>query len=279
MFLSNGATHHDVALMEVSNEPRVGIGGHVQVSSERGSRPGLNHLGFEMESEAALVDAYRRCREAGIEVHRTTDHKISRSVYLFDPDGNYVEFYADASDDWRATYDRFEGNLISEHWDPLASEPDPAERYDEDPDIEPPEDAIFMPRRLVHAVLVVSDLDRAHAFYAGVAGMRVVDDQRERGHIVLAGLKGGVDLALFAAAGDHAELGLHHLGFELSSKGSLDASVRRARETLGSEAVDELESRGRDAAVVRDPDGIACKFFSPEPSAERHEALESPFLL
>jgi catechol 2,3-dioxygenase len=279
VFLSNGATHHDVALMEISEQPRVGIGGHVQVSSERGRRPGLNHLGFEMESEAALVEAYRRCQAAGVEVHRTTDHKISRSVYLFDPDGNYVEFYADATDDWRETYERFEGNLISEHWDPLAADPETTPRYDDDPDIEPPGDAIFRPRRLVHAVLVVSDLDRLLTFYTEVAGMRLVDDRRDQGHVVLAGLEGGVDLALFAAAGDHAEVGLHHLGFELASKDALDASIERARAALGAEVVEELEPLGRDAAVMRDPDGIACKFFIPEPAAAGPRAVESPFLL
>ncbi|HET8758655.1 MAG TPA: VOC family protein [Solirubrobacteraceae bacterium] len=275
VFLSNGATHHDVALMEVSDKPRIGIGGHVQVSSERGSRPGLNHLGFEMESEADLVAAYRRCQEAGVELHRTTDHKISRSIYLFDPDGNYVEFYADATDDWRETYRRNEGSLISEHWDPLAQDPARSPRYQEDPDIEAPEDAVFRPRRLVHAVLVVSDLERLLTFYTQVAGMRLVHDHRDDGYAVLAGAKGGVDLALFSAT-EGQPPGLHHLGFEVADADELSASIRRAREQLGDDAVDDLGT-GAAAAVIRDPDGIACKFFARRP--DDGAPAPAPFLL
>jgi hypothetical protein len=90
---------------------------------------------------------------------------------------------------------------------------------------------------------------------------------------------GGVDLALCAAAGAHAEVGLHHLGFELSGKDALDASIERARASFGPDVVEALEQVGRDAAVLRDPDGIACKFFIPEPAAAGPRAVESPFLL
>ena len=52
VFLSNGNSHHDVALMGVSAEARVGRDGQVQVPRGRGTLPGLNHLGFEMATEA-----------------------------------------------------------------------------------------------------------------------------------------------------------------------------------------------------------------------------------
>src|SRR5688572_20971671 len=54
IFLSNGSSHHDVAIMEVSRDAKPGDG------ERRRAKPGLNHLGFEMENEKALVDAYRR---------------------------------------------------------------------------------------------------------------------------------------------------------------------------------------------------------------------------
>src|SRR5262245_47037561 len=57
VFLSNGNSHHDIALMQASDREHLGRDGEVQVSAERGRLPGLNHLAFEVESEAALVDA------------------------------------------------------------------------------------------------------------------------------------------------------------------------------------------------------------------------------
>ena len=96
-FLSSGTSHHDIALMQISENERVGRQGHIQVPRGRGEIAGLNHLAWEMENEALLVDAYDRAKTAGVHINRTADHQVSHSVYLFDPDGNLHEFYADAA--------------------------------------------------------------------------------------------------------------------------------------------------------------------------------------
>ena len=87
-FLSNGNTHHDIAVMG-----RSGPAG-------RGLPPGLNHLGFELEHQAALVAAFNHASTAGVEAY-TEDHDVARGLYLTDPDGNQVEIYADTVKDWR----------------------------------------------------------------------------------------------------------------------------------------------------------------------------------
>ena len=69
-FLSNGNTHHDIGCIQASLATRTGRDGHVQVTGERGSRPGLNHFGLEMANEADLVAAYQRARQAGLALHR-----------------------------------------------------------------------------------------------------------------------------------------------------------------------------------------------------------------
>jgi catechol 2,3-dioxygenase len=102
-FLSNGNTHHDVGLVQSSTARRVGRGGFVMSRGDRRAT-GLNHLGFEMENEAELVEAYRRTTACGVEIDRTVDHLISRSVYLPDPEGNVLEFYADVTKDWRSIF-------------------------------------------------------------------------------------------------------------------------------------------------------------------------------
>jgi len=62
VFMSNGNTHHDLGLMEITDATRIGRDGHVQVKPGTGKTPGLNHLGFEMETELGLVEAYRRAK-------------------------------------------------------------------------------------------------------------------------------------------------------------------------------------------------------------------------
>ena len=112
-FLSNGNTHHhDVGLVQSSTAGRVGRGGFVMSRGDRRAT-GLNHLGFEMENEAELVEAYRRATACGVEIDRTVDHLISRSVYLPDPAGNVLEFYADVTKDWRSIFCPEREDLVS----------------------------------------------------------------------------------------------------------------------------------------------------------------------
>src|SRR5690348_13796323 len=56
-FLTNGNSHHDIGLMQTMAAARVGREGHVQVPEGRGTRPGLNHFGWEMKNEASLIAA------------------------------------------------------------------------------------------------------------------------------------------------------------------------------------------------------------------------------
>lgn len=115
-FLSNGNTHHDLGLIEISRgQDRHGRDGHVQIQSTRGRQPGLNHLGWEMENQAALVQAYERMRAAGMAPQALYDHIISHAVYVPDPDGNVHEFYADSMKDWESVF-----NLTMTTWSPAA---------------------------------------------------------------------------------------------------------------------------------------------------------------
>jgi catechol 2,3-dioxygenase len=46
-------------------------------------------------SRAALADAFRRLIQAGIPLDGASDHGVSESLYLRDPDSNGVELYCD----------------------------------------------------------------------------------------------------------------------------------------------------------------------------------------
>jgi catechol 2,3-dioxygenase len=85
-FLSAGGYHHHIGL---------------NTWESKGGRPpghgttGLFHVAILYPSRAALADAFRRLRKAGIPLEGAADHGVSEALYLHDPDGNGVELYRD----------------------------------------------------------------------------------------------------------------------------------------------------------------------------------------
>ena len=96
-FVSNGNSHHDVGMVEIGR-PFRGRDGEV-ILEEGFEQPGLNHLGWEVDNEAALVAAIERAVAAGCADYLTIDHTFSHSFYVPDPDGIFHEFYADVMHD------------------------------------------------------------------------------------------------------------------------------------------------------------------------------------
>jgi catechol 2,3-dioxygenase len=101
---SGGRTHHELLLIEVGGHPR-GIERAHGVPSDvpmREMRPGLYHIGFKIGDgpEAAKI-AYAELKEKGVTIVGTTDHGVTHSIYILDPDGNELELYADVNDDWK----------------------------------------------------------------------------------------------------------------------------------------------------------------------------------
>jgi catechol 2,3-dioxygenase len=87
--LTSGRTHHELLLIEIEDAPPR------PVSS--GPELGLYHIGIKIgdsldELRAAKVELDR----AGVAVSGMSDHTVSQSLYLADPDGNEVELYVDA---------------------------------------------------------------------------------------------------------------------------------------------------------------------------------------
>ncbi len=91
--LSGGRTHHELLLIGVGNAP----------GPQRGRRIGLYHTGWKVGDDlAALRQVYKRVTEAGLAIDGLSDHTISQSIYLQDPDGNEVELYVDnPAIEWR----------------------------------------------------------------------------------------------------------------------------------------------------------------------------------
>ena len=84
VFLSFGTEHHELALFQLATgEP------------PEAAQPGVHHIAWQLGSFAELQAAHRELVELGIPVEATVEHNVTRSVYLFDPDGNRVELYCD----------------------------------------------------------------------------------------------------------------------------------------------------------------------------------------
>jgi catechol 2,3-dioxygenase len=273
VFLSNGNSHHDVALMGISTETRFGRDGQVQVPQGRGSAPGLNHLGFEMDTEAALVAAYRRAVRAGLALHRTADHQIAHSVYLFDPEGNYLEMYADASRDWRGIYQAVGDELLTGMWDPNAAAPNEEPLYDPDPTYARVEAAPLHPIRSARATFGVRDLPRAISFYTQVVGLRLRSGSAASGYAILGGELGGPDIALLAVH-DGIAAGLHHFSLQLAEDELAEASSRLAAYDVP--VHHQVDTAAKRSIVITDPDGIHLEFFVPGTNPIPDDVTGSP---
>lgn len=91
--LSGGTTHHELLLIQAGEAE-----GPLQ-----GKRIGLYHVGWKVgNSVRELMAIYNRLNELGYPVDGLSDHTVSKSIYLRDPDGNEVELYVDnPAYDWR----------------------------------------------------------------------------------------------------------------------------------------------------------------------------------
>jgi catechol 2,3-dioxygenase len=92
---SSGRTHHELLLIEVGPDA---------APIPSGRRVGMYHIGLKVgdsddELRAALEDLHR----AGVDIVGASDHTVTHSLYLQDPDGNEIELYVDVeSADWRS---------------------------------------------------------------------------------------------------------------------------------------------------------------------------------
>ena len=84
---TNGRTHHELLLLEVGEDaPPV----------RHGHRAGLYHFGLKVgETDEELIEAIQRVQEHGVTIVGASDHTVTHSLYIEDPDGNEIELYID----------------------------------------------------------------------------------------------------------------------------------------------------------------------------------------
>lgn len=87
--LTSGRTHHELLLIATPDAP----------PAPPGRTLGLYHIGIKIgDSLDELRAAMRELEQAGVQITGMSDHTVSQSLYLHDPDDNEVELYIDADE-------------------------------------------------------------------------------------------------------------------------------------------------------------------------------------
>lgn len=242
-FMGTGNTHHDVGVIERTVEDRYGKDGHLQIPKEAAATVRLNHIAWEMDNELELARAYERAQAAGVPLARISDHQITHSIYLRDPDGNMVEFYADVIKDWRSVL-HGEVDHITSVWRPDANTASAEPCWEEPETRRRVEGAQFHPARLSHAVLATQRLEEMTGFYQRVAGLSPVYADQQVALLRASLGDSPYHLAIVRTA---AEKSLHHFSFEVDGA-EIDAGA--------------YSGPLKRSVFVTDPDGFRIEFFA-----------------
>jgi catechol 2,3-dioxygenase len=91
---SSGRTHHELLLIEV---------GAGATPIPAGRRVGMYHFGLKVgTTDDELREALETLTREGVEVVGASDHTVTHSLYIKDPDGNEIELYIDVQPEiWR----------------------------------------------------------------------------------------------------------------------------------------------------------------------------------
>ncbi len=92
---SAGRTHHELLLIEV---------GPSAAPIPPGRRVGMYHFGLKVgETDDELREVVHHLQQNGVTILGASDHTVTHSLYIADPDGNEVELYVDVlpAERWR----------------------------------------------------------------------------------------------------------------------------------------------------------------------------------
>jgi catechol 2,3-dioxygenase len=112
MFLRFNDYHHDIAVFKAGDDAEL----------PKENQVGLVHIALVTDGDQTVRGFYDRAREMGIEITGWTDHDITHSLYVKDPEGNTIEIYAETGYDWQSGGMGFRSKVFD-----LENVPTPAE--------------------------------------------------------------------------------------------------------------------------------------------------------
>jgi catechol 2,3-dioxygenase len=231
----------------------------VELHGSRASRgtTGLYHFAVLLPSRAELARSLARLY-AHRHRHYPTDHTMTMTTYLSDPEGNGIELYADTPE--RGTWAIVNGTFAAQAADgTLRSGTDPldVEALLRDLPADAPLDTPLLPEtRIGHVHLHVADLAEALSFYRGVLGFETMMllETGGAGFVSAGGYHHHIGFNVWAGQGapppPAGSTGLRHFTIVLPESAELQRVLRRVRA-----AGAPVEDTG-DGFLVRDPSCI-----------------------
>jgi len=86
--------HHDIAVFKTGDD----------ADPPKANQVGLVHIALVTDGVGTVKHFHERAKEFGIEITGTTNHAVTNSLYVKDPEGNTIEIYAEvprSEYDWR----------------------------------------------------------------------------------------------------------------------------------------------------------------------------------
>ncbi len=96
--------HHDIAVFKVSDN----------ASGPEQDQVGLAHVAIVADSFDTVKSMYKRLKAHDVEIVRTVDHGVTKSVYCKDPEGNEVEIYCEVPE---KPWNKVETIIVADHID------------------------------------------------------------------------------------------------------------------------------------------------------------------
>jgi catechol 2,3-dioxygenase len=273
-FLSNGNTNHDIGMIGTTPDALIGENGHQIWPAGRASKPGLYHIGWEMEHEFDLVKANLRADAFKFKINRTVRHLSTRSLYAFDADANVHEFYADVSKDWRRLY--AEGKRVSGHWQPGELLPQTDLLYQQNPEIRKVYTAGVNSLRFSHVALSVQNFERMRKYFRNIAGLLEVYCNEVAGVCAFKTPANKYPVALILRASpsnSKEDRGLHHFSLEIDNNYSIDEAHDRLV-AAGYQPHRKVELDHKASLFVSDPDGLQVELLQQRANTINFKELE-----
>jgi catechol 2,3-dioxygenase len=215
------------------------------------SAPGLYHVALLLPTRRDLAVALFRLSQSSLRLTGASDHLVSESLYLDDPEGNGIELYRDRP---RSTWPHDAQGRLTMSTLPLDLASLADELAGEAP---PPEPLTRLPAgtRTGHVHLQVSELRRSEAFYCGVLGFDVtVRDSAGALFLAAGGYHHHVGLNVWRSQGAAAArpgVGLRSFELRLPTNAAFADVIDRV-------VADELPFEHVDGGtLLRDPSGNA----------------------
>ncbi len=91
LFLRFNDYHHDIAIFKTGPDADL----------PKENQVGLVHVALLVDSLETVKAWHDRCKALGVPIVSTTDHAITNSLYIRDPEGNVLEIYCEVPEyDW-----------------------------------------------------------------------------------------------------------------------------------------------------------------------------------